>query len=129
MSARRHRGFTLIEVVVAFAILAMSLGALYECFGGALRRTRVASQAELANLRATSLLSEFRGSRGLLPQPRSGRDPDGTEWKITNKPYAAEIAAQSDWVAEQVTVDVRAVGDSRRVTRLQSIEWLPRPRP
>jgi general secretion pathway protein I len=106
-SMGRSRGFTLIEVVVAFAILALSLGALYESFGGALRRSAASRNAELAALKAESLLAEFRGSGGLLPDPRNGRDDDlGFEWRVEAKPYPAELSEQSRWRAEAVIVKV-----------------------
>jgi general secretion pathway protein I len=123
---RRQRGFTLIEVVVAFAILALSLGALYESFGGSLRRATSASKRELAALRAESLLAEFRGSAGLAPQRRSGHDADGNEWRITSKPYPAELAERSAWVAEAVTVEVSWGKSAGRAVKFETIELLRR---
>ena len=122
---RRQQGFTLIEVVVAFAILALALGALYESFGGSLRRGVSARQQELATLRAESLLSEFRGSGGLLPQEKGGRDEDlGFSWRITVKPYPAEISDHSPVTAEAVEVEVRW-GEKRSVV-LRTVELLRR---
>jgi general secretion pathway protein I len=127
--SRRARGFTLIEVVVAFAILALSLAVIYEAFGGALRRSSAASQRELAALRADSLLAEFRGSGGLLPQPASGRDEDtGLEWRVTRKAYLAEHAEHSAWMTDTVTVQVSwGVGAARSLER-RSIELVRRER-
>jgi general secretion pathway protein I len=123
--ARRHAsGFTLIEVVVAFAILALSLGALYESLGGSLRRGGAARQEELATLRAESLLSEFRGSGGLLPQERAGSDAElGYSWRITVKPYPAEISEHSALSAESVDVEV-SWGERRHNVQLHSVELL-----
>lgn len=124
---RRARGFTLVEVVVAFAILALALGALYESFGGALRRSASASRDELSMLRAESLLAEFRGSGGLLPAPRSGRDAEtGLEWSIAVKPYPAEIAASSSWNTEAVRIEVRSDPKGRRRAVLNSVELVRR---
>jgi len=125
-TTNRQRGFTLIEVVVAFAILALSLGALYESFGGSLRRASTASKRELAALRAESLLAEFRGSGGLAPQPRSGRDSEGHEWRITSKPYPAELAERSAWSAETVTVEVSWGTSAERSVKLETVELLRR---
>jgi general secretion pathway protein I len=121
----RQRGFTLIEVVVAFAILAMSLGALYESFGGSLKRSTSSSRRELAALRAESLLAEFRGSGGLLPAQHRGAD-SGFEWQITSKPYPAELAEQSAWTAERVTVEVRWGASAARSLRVESVELVRR---
>ena len=125
---RRQRGFTLIEVVVAFVILALSLGAIYESFGGSLRRTATASKRELAALRAESLLAEFRGSGGLAPQPRSGNDSAGNQWRILTKPYSAELADKSAWVAEAVTVEVSWGAQASHRLKLETVELLRRER-
>ena len=124
-SRRKQGGFTLIEVVVAFAILALSLGALYESFGGALRRSSTATRRELAALRAESLLAEFRGSGGLLPAPRNGRDaqPD-FDWRVTSKPYPAELTEGSAWKTDAVTVEISWGGEKRQSLSLQSIELI-----
>jgi general secretion pathway protein I len=125
MNSRHQRGFTLIEVVVAFAILALSLGALYESFGGALRRSATATRRELAALRAESLLAEFRGSGGLLPTPRNGRDSEPAfEWRVTAKPYPAELSDESAWKTEAVTVEVFWGQQRRQSLALQSVEMV-----
>lgn len=123
--SRRARGFTLIEVVVAFAILALALGALYEVFGGALKRGEASRQRELAALRAESLLSEFRGSGGTLPKERRGADA-GFEWTITAKPYPAELEERSAWTAERVTVEVRWGAAANRALQIESVELIRR---
>ena len=126
---RRVRGFTLIEVVVAFAILALSLGVLYEAFGGALRRSAVSTQRELAALRADSLLAEFRGSGGLLPQPASGRDEaTGLEWRVTHKAFLAEHAEDSAWMTDIVSVEVSWGAGEARTLKRSSVELLRRER-
>jgi general secretion pathway protein I len=57
MSRRRTRGFTLIEVVIALAILGLSLAALYGAFASALARARRDAQLTEATLLAQSLLA------------------------------------------------------------------------
>lgn len=124
MRRRRQRGFTLIEVVVAFAILALSLGALYESFGDSLRRGGEARQAELATLRAESLLAEYRGSGGLLPKEHTGEDAElGYSWRISVKPYPAEVSENSTLDVESVDVEVNW-GAKRHGIQLHSVELL-----
>ncbi|MEZ5512454.1 MAG: type II secretion system protein [Steroidobacteraceae bacterium] len=53
---RSQRGFTLIEVIVAFAITILVVGALYTAWGGALARSDRARREALAVLHAESLL-------------------------------------------------------------------------
>jgi general secretion pathway protein I len=124
----RARGFTLIEVVVAFAILALALGALYETFGGSLKRSGDASRRELAELCAESLLAEFRGSGGLLPKERRGREA-GYDWTLTTKPYPAEIEERSAWTAERVTVEIRWGTSRARALQVESVELVRRAQP
>ena len=62
----RQRGYTLIEIIVAFAILALGLTLLLGTLSGATRQVRAAGDAGRAGLHAQSLLDEF----GNLPQPQ-----------------------------------------------------------
>lgn len=62
----RQRGYTLIEIIVAFAILALGLTLLLGTLSGATRQVRAAGDAGRAALHAQSLLAEF----GNLPQPQ-----------------------------------------------------------
>ena len=55
---RRQRGFSLIEVIVAFALLAVAMGILIAILGGGLAQVRQAGDASEATLHAQSLLSE-----------------------------------------------------------------------
>ena len=56
-------GFTLMEVLVAFAILALSLGGLYQLYGGALARHQ-GEAARIEALRvAQSTLAELGATR------------------------------------------------------------------
>jgi general secretion pathway protein I len=115
-------GFTLIEVVVAFAILALALGALYPSISESLQRGSRSGARELAQLQAASLLALYRGSDGLLPNQRAGTDAaTGMPWKITVKPYAAEIDPSANYEAMAVTATVQWGRGERRVA-LQSIE-------
>jgi general secretion pathway protein I len=67
-------GFTLIEMVIAFAILGLSLSALYATFQSALSRTGHDAHLSEATLLARSLLARV-----------------GTEWPLT------EGSSHGDW--------------------------------
>ena len=54
--ARRQAGFTLIEIVVAFSILAVGLGIAMQIATGAMRQSRSAADYTEAALYAQSLL-------------------------------------------------------------------------
>lgn len=79
-------GFTLIEIIVAFAILALGLTLLLGTLSGATRQVRQAGDAGRAALHAQSLLAEF----GELPMPgvREGEREDGRyRWRLEVAPW------------------------------------------
>lgn len=52
-----RRGFTLLEVLIALAILSLALGALYQGYALSLRQEAVAEREEAATALAQSLLA------------------------------------------------------------------------
>jgi general secretion pathway protein I len=83
---RRQDGYTLIEIVVAFAILALGLTLLLGTLSGATRQVRQAGDAGRAALHAQSLLDEF----GERPQPgsREGEFEQGRyRWRLDVAPW------------------------------------------
>ena len=84
--ARTQAGYTLIEIIVAFAILALGLTLLLGTLSGATRQVRQAGDAGRAALHAQSLLDEF----GELPQPgtREGDLDEGRyRWRLDVAPW------------------------------------------
>ena len=71
------RGYTLIEVIVAFAILALALTLLLGTLSGASRQVRWADQAGRAALHAQSLLDTVGVGEALQPGHRDGQFEDG----------------------------------------------------
>jgi type II secretion system protein I len=83
---RSEAGFTLIEVVVAFAIVAIILAALYQAIAGAWRgfaRTQVREET-LALARAQ--LEAIGVEEPLQPGERSGTYATGVAWRLTVEP-------------------------------------------
>ena len=86
VGSRAQRGYTLIEIIVAFAILALGLTMLLGTLSGATRQVRQAGDAGRAGLHAQSLLAEF----GEAPQPgaRAGELEDGRyRWQLDVEPW------------------------------------------
>lgn len=119
---RGQKGFTLIEVVVAFAIFALSVGALYGLFSSATKRTAQADAREAALLVAQSMLSQLRAQPGLVPTEQTGTMPNGLAWQIQVAPFKANIADKSPWRAVEVTVSVRDPQHAAYEYSLKSIE-------
>ncbi len=86
MRSRGVQGYALIEVIVAFAILALGLTLLLGTLSGATRQLRQGGDAGRAALHAQSLLDAF----GNAPQlgSRSGELEDGRyRWRMDVTPW------------------------------------------
>ncbi len=70
-----EEGYTLLETLVAFAILASVLVALYAAGGTALTAIDRSAQVERATLLAQSKLDEMAATRGPLPAAATGVFP------------------------------------------------------
>lgn len=86
---RQHqRGYTLIEVIVAFAILALGLTLLLGTLTGATRQVHWADEAGRAALHAQSLLDDTGIGVALQPGQREGTFEEGHyRWALVVAPY------------------------------------------
>lgn len=88
--APTHRcgGYTLIEVLVAFAVLALALTLLLGTLSGATRQVRWASDAGRAALHAQSLLADTGVGEALQPGQSEGELDEGRyRWVLEVEPY------------------------------------------
>ncbi len=86
----RRRGFTLLEVLVAFAVLAVALGVAFEIFATGLRGARSADALTRAVLIAESRLARVGVESELTPGESEGETDDGTRWRIEIHDQPAE---------------------------------------
>jgi general secretion pathway protein I len=83
-----QRGYTLIEVLVAFAVLAGALTLLLGILTGASRQVRWAAEAGRAALHAQSLLDQTGIGEPLQPGQRQGGFEDGHyQWTLVVEPW------------------------------------------
>lgn len=88
MSRTGQHGYTLIEVIVAFAILALGLTLLLGTLTGATRQVRWADEAGRASLHAQSLLDDTGVGTTLQPGQRDGTFEGGHyRWSMMITPY------------------------------------------
>jgi general secretion pathway protein I len=86
----RQKGFTLIEIVVAFAILALGLGIAMQIAGGAMRNARQAATRTDAALYAQSLLDTVGVGERLEEGSSSGEFGEQFRWTLRAEPYEIE---------------------------------------
>ncbi len=72
MMARGEKGFTLLEVLVAFTLLALLFGALFQVFAGGLAVTRSGDTQSRAVLLAKSKLAEIGADERIGAGSHSG---------------------------------------------------------
>nr|WP_295381824.1 prepilin-type N-terminal cleavage/methylation domain-containing protein [Pseudoxanthomonas sp.] len=85
---KRPHGFTLLEVIVAFALLALALTLLLGSLSGATRQIRAADDATRASLHAQSLLAQIGVGEFLQPGRRQGEFERGRyHWDLEIVPY------------------------------------------
>jgi general secretion pathway protein I len=100
--ASAQRGYTLIEVIAAFALLALALTLLLGSLSGALRQVRGAADRGRAALHARSLIDQVGVGEPLRTGTRSGELEDGRyRWTL-------DVARWRDPVATGGPVDPAA---------------------
>ena len=123
MPSMPSRGFSLLEVLVAFVIVALVVTALYQLFGGALGNASAANEWTRALLVAQSRLDFAAAADPLREGSDAGTEADGRiAWRTTVTPYVApdpnpDLERASEMMPTRlyrVTVDVRFPGPTGR---------------
>ena len=85
----RHsqRGFTLLEVIAAIAVLAVAFGALMQVAGSSLRLTAKAGDRSIAALHARALLDGAYVVDPLQPGVTQGKFDDNYSWRLAVSPW------------------------------------------
>jgi general secretion pathway protein I len=116
MRADRSAGFTLLEALIAFAILALALTALLQGTLGGLRTTQAAGRTEEALARARSRLAALEAAP-IRAGDQRGQDGGGFAWRTRIVP--AESAAGRTLYAISVGI-AWLDGDTPREVRLET---------
>ncbi len=103
------RGFTLLEVLVAFTLCAFVLAAALQLFSGGLRSTTVSQRHVIATMLAESKLAELESESPPVIGREVGSTPDGYRWQAEVTEYYEPNAIDlnnSPIVLYQMTVAV-----------------------
>jgi len=84
-----YSGFTLVEVLVAFSILSIGLGALLQAFSSGLVSEKRALGMGLLSLQGQSIIAKIGTELHLQAGQMVGELPNGTNWIIQIDPLSA----------------------------------------
>ena len=125
-----QQGFSLLEILIAFSILALSLGILLNIFSGGLRRSLVAEEYQQAVTIAQSVLSKSGVEEELEDGSKQGIIDEKYTWSETVESF------QEDGIDPEVTgvfpyrvrVTVQwQVGENNRLVELSTLRLSRKP--
>jgi general secretion pathway protein I len=118
----RTRGFSLLEMVVAVAIMGFSLGALYQAAGGATRTVAVDEKTAYAVELGRSLLANY-AVVPLSGTNETGETDGGFAWQVIAEPVVfEEDTPLADGLLQHIDVVVSwRDGDRNRKVALESV--------
>ena len=108
---RTQRGFTILELLVAFAIMAISLGMLYRAAGGNVRAVGDMERYQRATVLAESILA----MRDAIPEAgwADTGSVAGFDWSVATAPYGTDINSPTVTPLHEVRVVVAWSGGGR----------------
>lgn len=124
----KTQGFTLIEVVIAFAILGLSVGAILNLCSTGYARVLKTTNTRLAVLAARSLVDAIRTEQGFVSGHQSGTMAPDIRWKIDIRPFddaASEVSEASSTTLTPYFIAVHAekgIGPNKGEADIQTIQ-------
>ena len=133
----RETGFTIIEVLTAFVLMAVTLAVILQVFSGGLRDAQLADESARALMIAQSRLAGYTASERTEEGVSSGRD-DAFTWTLSSAAYDErqedpEAKAQGEFVVRvrllrvESKVDWKAADGRSRDVRLTTLVLGNRP--
>ena len=115
-----NRGMTLIEVLVAFVILALAMGVILQIFSGGMRNARLAEGYSRAVFLAESQLAAVGLEQALTVGEVSGQVNPDLRWRVNISPLddggaSAQLATPMQLYQVHVTVSWVDEGRQRQI--------------
>ncbi|MDO9162534.1 MAG: prepilin-type N-terminal cleavage/methylation domain-containing protein [Methylococcaceae bacterium] len=88
----KQTGFSLLEILIAFSILALSLGILLKIFSSGVNTAQVTEEYTVAVQIAESLIAETGVTAPLQSGESSGVELQRYQWRISVTPYTLDFA-------------------------------------
>ncbi len=132
MRAKNQQGFSLLEILVAFSILALSLGIILKIFSSGLQTARLAEDYTLAINIAESLLAKTGEEQKLALGEASGQENDYFNWTVQISPIELEISPKLPETLAKQIVQIKVTvrwGDENnpRSIDLTTLKLMPPP--
>lgn len=107
---QRYSGFTLLEVIVAFAVLALVLTVLLQLYAGSMRNTKLAAEYTRASILAETQLARMGIEVPITPGVMTGTFDEHYRWQATGEPVDWLQSTTRELIPVQpykVTIEVR----------------------
>ena len=129
-SRNDSKGFTLVEVLVAFTILALTLVVLLQLFGGGLRAVSASERHLMATMLARSVLAGIGTETPILAGEATDDIGDGYRWtmRIAQSRTIASIK-EGNQLHVPYEVQVEISWNDRPVTTLTTLRLVTQPQP
>jgi general secretion pathway protein I len=99
---RKHsRGMTLLEILVAFVILSLTMAVILHIFSGGMRNSRLAESYSRAVFLAQSRLAAIGVERPLVPGEDTGQVGSNLQWRVS------VVAIEDGGEADRLLLPVR----------------------
>jgi general secretion pathway protein I len=125
----RDNGFSLLEILVAFSILAISLGILLKIFASGVNTAMIAEEYTVATQIAESLMAKTGIEEPLVVGGSSGTEAEKYHWQVTveNSTNLADVEDENDVSLLAVRVIVQWGDDdrNRRTVELNTVKTGP----
>ena len=126
---RRHQaGFTLVEVIIALALLSIGLTVLLGLISSSLRQAADAERMAEAGSLAQSLMAEVGVDLPISLQERDGQFPNGYRWHLKMYPYG-DAREREEWPVGIYMISTEVEwqeGERRRSYALRTLRLGPR---